>query len=277
MNILKFKVTRLLKHIAICILLLFKATVFGQAIGVNTKNTLGIFHVDGKGDNDANPTLAQQANDFIITKNGDVGIGIINPSNKLHINASADPIKIEGITLGDIDTDGILLLDENNILKKIPTLSNLAIPTPAVFTLDNDLEISFTEDDETKIIPMKMTVNSIKGLTFDKETSTITFPKGIYKISFNYEAFRFFCRQSSQSVVFPSTKIPEGVRITKASPHGLLNNTGSYGETISYITTLSKPQSWQIRLDNGSTATCAGSKIQLKKYSTQVIIYRLGD
>ncbi len=279
MNTLKFKVTRLFKHIVICILLLFKATMFGQAIGVNTKNALGIFHVDGKGDNNITsaPTQAQQANDFIITKEGNVGIGLINPLYKLHINSEADPIKVEGISIGDINTDGLLLLDENNIVKKIPTLSNLAIPMPAVFTLENNLDIVYPDKDEAKIIPMKMIVNSIKGLTFDEETSTINFPKGIYKISFNYEGFQIFCTQSTHSVIFPSTKIPEGVRITKASPHGLLNTTGSYGETITYVTTLSKPQSWQIRLNDGRTGLCDGLKTLLKKDSTQLIINRLGD
>ncbi len=72
--------------------LLMSALAFSQ-IGINTANPQGAVHVDGAKDNPAtgNPTVAQQANDFSVTPSGNVGIGTITPSTKIHINSTSSP------------------------------------------------------------------------------------------------------------------------------------------------------------------------------------------
>lgn len=59
-------------------------------IGVNTANPLGAFHIDGAKDNAVSPTVAQQANDVVVTSAGDVSIGAttVDSSAKLQINTT---------------------------------------------------------------------------------------------------------------------------------------------------------------------------------------------
>jgi len=66
---------------------LFINSAFAQ-VGINTKNPHGTFHVDGAKDNLNNsvPDNNQQLNDFIITSNGNVGSGTIEPSVKFELN-----------------------------------------------------------------------------------------------------------------------------------------------------------------------------------------------
>jgi len=60
-------------------------------VGVNTLNPQGMFNIDGAKDNPVAgaPTAAQQANDFIFTAAGNVGIGNTTPASKLEVNGSS--------------------------------------------------------------------------------------------------------------------------------------------------------------------------------------------
>lgn len=64
---------------------LFSTFAYSQ-VGINTSNPFGLFHVDGKGDNSLSPTLTEQANDLIITKQGQLSIGSITPSDYAMVN-----------------------------------------------------------------------------------------------------------------------------------------------------------------------------------------------
>lgn len=272
--------TKRLKIIMLSIFSLFSFSAFSQAVGVNTKYPLGIFHVDGKTDNAKNkPTQTQQANDFIITIDGNVGIGTTTPDAKLHIVSEQNPIQIEGITEGDINTNNLLVIDKNNTVKKIPSLKNLPIPTPAVFILKESIK-NFLSNDKTvksQSVPMEMTINTIDGLTYEESTSTIIFPSGTYKISFIYEAIHENCMKSSYFINFPSSQFPEGISITSASDHRLNTNRTNHGGEITYITTLSDPTAWPIKLGRGDTGACNGRGMTLFENATQLIVYRLGD
>ncbi len=91
-------------------------------VGVNTVNPTGVFHVDGSKDNPntGNPTVAQQANDFVVTAAGSVGIGTSAP------NASA---------ILDINVDGLPSGSKKGFLgPKAALTSNtdqVTIPSPA--------------------------------------------------------------------------------------------------------------------------------------------------
>ncbi|WP_415326976.1 hypothetical protein [Chryseobacterium sp. MMS23-Vi53] len=58
-------------------------------IGINTSNPQGIFTIDSSKDNPETgvPQLSQQANDITVLANGNTGIGISNPTTKLHIKS----------------------------------------------------------------------------------------------------------------------------------------------------------------------------------------------
>lgn len=67
-------------------------TIAYAQIGINTPNPQGIFHVDGSKDNAATaaPTVAQQANDLIVTSAGILGVGTTTPFANAKIQAAQD-------------------------------------------------------------------------------------------------------------------------------------------------------------------------------------------
>lgn len=75
-----------MRNISLHIIFFLSINLCQSQVGINTKVPLGIFHFDGKGDNQTAPTNAQVANDLIVTSDGYVGIGTINPGVKLEIN-----------------------------------------------------------------------------------------------------------------------------------------------------------------------------------------------
>ena len=75
------------KNIILLIGLLLSGFSYSQ-VGINTANPQGIFNIDGGKDNPTTGsahTAAEQLNDFTVTAAGNVGIGKIAPSTKLHI------------------------------------------------------------------------------------------------------------------------------------------------------------------------------------------------
>ncbi|SIQ45576.1 hypothetical protein SAMN05880573_105214 [Chryseobacterium sp. RU33C] len=88
---LKFAENYVMKKIILPITLLF---LFGKAhaqVGINTVNPQGVFNVDGAKDNPSAgvPSAVQQANDFVVTSSGSVGIGTIAPDSSAKIDISA--------------------------------------------------------------------------------------------------------------------------------------------------------------------------------------------
>ncbi len=81
------------KHLIILMSLFSTVSLFSQ-VGVNTENPQGVFHVDGGKDNPSvgTPSIVQQANDFVITSTGNVGIGVTNPTKKLEIVSTTSPV-----------------------------------------------------------------------------------------------------------------------------------------------------------------------------------------
>ncbi|MDM1551201.1 hypothetical protein [Empedobacter falsenii] len=82
-----------MKKFIFCISLLFSHYTFSQ-VGINTQNPLGILHIDGAKDNPSSGiglTSEQQANDFIVTPSGNVGIGTAFPTHKLEIISTTTP------------------------------------------------------------------------------------------------------------------------------------------------------------------------------------------
>ncbi|SIR00507.1 hypothetical protein SAMN05880574_1491, partial [Chryseobacterium sp. RU37D] len=69
------------------LLLLFSPAIYYSQVGISTSNPQASFHVDG-GKNNAStgaPTTVQQSDDFVVSSQGTVGIGIANPAARLHL------------------------------------------------------------------------------------------------------------------------------------------------------------------------------------------------
>ncbi len=106
---------------------------YGQKVGINTENPQGVFHVDGSKNNPAtgSPSPAQQADDVLVDSNGNVGIGTIEPTNKLHVTATTDPVKLEGVVLDNSATSTNsynLIIGNDGTVKKQTLLTNSNVP-----------------------------------------------------------------------------------------------------------------------------------------------------
>ena len=109
------------KNIIISIGLLLSGFSYSQ-VGINTANPQGIFNIDGGKDNPttgSTHTNAQQLNDFTVTAAGNVGIGKIAPSTKLHITTggTATTPNPSGFRLedGNQNTNFVLTSDTNGV------------------------------------------------------------------------------------------------------------------------------------------------------------------
>ena len=109
------------KNIIISIGLLLSGFSYSQ-VGINTANPQGIFNIDGGKDNPTTGSAhsdAQQLNDFTVTAAGNVGIGKIAPSTKLHITTggTAATPNPSGFRLedGNQNTNFVLTSDTNGV------------------------------------------------------------------------------------------------------------------------------------------------------------------
>ena len=109
------------KNIIISIGLLLSGFSYSQ-VGINTANPQGIFNIDGGKDNPTTGSAhsnAKQLNDFTVTAAGNVGIGKIAPSTKLHITTggTATTPNPSGFRLedGNQNTNFVLTSDTNGV------------------------------------------------------------------------------------------------------------------------------------------------------------------
>lgn len=108
------------KNVILLVAMMASSLAYSQ-VGINTPNPQGTLHVDGAKDNPetGTPTAAQQANDFIVTNNGNVGIGTTTPSEALHVVGGARITNIPNALAGDQQ----LYVDANGVLKKLSSSS----------------------------------------------------------------------------------------------------------------------------------------------------------
>lgn len=275
---IKCRPLKILKSTLTCFSLLLSSVIFSQNIGVNTANPIDIFHVDSKGNNplQGTPSSDQQSDDFIVTKKGNVGIGTINPTAKLQIESNPDtnPLQIEGLTDGKFLSNNILVIDNQNIVKKASALESYSSPSPTIFTL-NLIQYDFLQNTNpggVNTIPMTLTTNTIEGLTYDETTSTIRFPKGTYQFVFIYNAKHKDCNLSSYFMEFP---LGNGkTKVYNTSPHKI-NTSDEHGGSMNYATSIPEGKTWRIQLGRGESGFCEGKGMTLMDRQTQLLIYKL--
>jgi lipoprotein signal peptidase len=110
----------------ICTLIFLGVNIYSQ-VGINTKNPQATFHVDAGNDNPATgiPAVSQQNNDFVITSSGNVGVGTVNPSNKLHVVAPANPLKVNGL-INAQKTDSLLTVDAATGVVRMRSINSIS-------------------------------------------------------------------------------------------------------------------------------------------------------
>lgn len=193
------------------------------------------------------------------------------------------------LTVKDLDsdysfaTDKLIGADASGSIKRMGTghelLDKLSVPSPAVFQLNEDINnfLLGYGSGHKQFIPMSEVKLAINGLSFDRNTSMITFSPGIYQITFIYEATHSnnSCTISSYFVDFPYG-LTEATRIHTTAYHNV-GNTSNHGGAISYTTVISNTRRWQIHLGRGQSGNCTGSGMILQKRSTQLLIFKVGS
>lgn len=114
-------------------------------VGISTVNPIGTFHVDGGKDNPATgaPSVTQQLNDFNVTSTGNVGIGTVNPSQKLEIQtggSSDSPVAGFKLTDGTQHDKYVLTSDPNGIA----TWKTISVPAVQGVFSGSGVNIPFT-------------------------------------------------------------------------------------------------------------------------------------
>lgn len=111
---------------------LFASVIFGcivQAqIGINTANPQTEFHIDGAKDNTTTgvPTVAQQANDVVVTQQGRLGVGTTAPTNNLEVNSRT--AGVSGVKMTQLPSASILATDANgNVISGTSESSGVSV------------------------------------------------------------------------------------------------------------------------------------------------------
>lgn len=130
---------------------------FGYSqIGIKTTNPLGVFHIDGNKDNPASgiPNSSQSLDDVFINSNGEVGIGTVNPQNKVYIvgNNVNHPFVIDkALNLNATDHYEQLAIDTEGNVGIKSSIATLA----SVFTIQSQIRgLNMTSGSSNVNIPL---------------------------------------------------------------------------------------------------------------------------
>lgn len=105
--------------------------------GAGTVGGLNDWHLTGNAGTNATTNFIGTTNaiDFVIRSNnteqmrvssaGNVGIGTTIPANKLHVKATTDPLRLEGLQNSTATTDHPLVVDNNGVVKSAPAVKGL--------------------------------------------------------------------------------------------------------------------------------------------------------
>lgn len=66
-------------------------SVFSQGVAINTQNSGSgtVFQIDAAGDNATSVTATQALNDIVIMNTGNIGVGTVSPTNRLHVKTAS--------------------------------------------------------------------------------------------------------------------------------------------------------------------------------------------
>ncbi|WP_133121703.1 hypothetical protein [Chryseobacterium sp. PMSZPI] len=176
-------------------------------VGISTANPQGTLHVDGAKDNPStgNPSVAQQQNDFIITKAGNVGVGTTTPSAKVEIQTGGvTGTPRPGFKLVDGNQkEGRLLMTDDNGLATWQSLTNKNI---TVWEMGGNTSLNLDSNNNT--FSQEKGTGSIlyDNLGSTNGSSSVNLPPGRYLIFITHDISGFeygqFSLKSNNNNVF---------------------------------------------------------------------------
>ena len=168
-----------LKKIIMLLAGIFSGISYGQ-VGINTQNPQGIFHVDGGKDNPVTgtPSTAQQANDFLLTTAGNVGVGTTAPTAKLEINSNSS--NTSGLKFTQLNsstpvgTGQALGVDAGGNVITVPNPTAASITTVEAFLGGSGIYVS------------PFSVNDLGWTVVSSSSQTVNIPAGGKAVFINF-------------------------------------------------------------------------------------------
>lgn len=205
-----------------------------------------------------------------------VGINTESPTNTLHIKSTANPLRMEGLQApAETDAIGILVANADGVVRK----TSIVYPTAAIIRMSTKISdfLSTASAGGTQTLSgLTLESNNIKGLSFNTSTSTVSFPKGTYLISFSYEGDHNTtgCTISSYFIDFPNQSGSSRIHSTASHNQGGASN---HGGTITYATAFTETKNWTIAMGRGVSGNCTGAGMSLAGGSTFISILKVAE
>lgn len=173
--------------------LIFFLPFFLQAqVGVFTKDPMQAFHIDGARDNSSVPPSAPQIlNDMVVTSEGKLGVGLLNPKTKVDVR-SADQKGIIGLGTSTQTAaaagGGAIRYSTGNIIQYSDGVSWHNLPMtlpPKALVLANKSSVQVLANNSTTVVSGWSVLTDAQS-NFNGTTGTFTAPRnGFYIVSFN--------------------------------------------------------------------------------------------
>lgn len=203
---------------------------------------------------------------------------LLNIKGKMKATATSDPLTLNGVEVGSVANDKLIAINTDGTVKTLGTIGDLGIPSPALFRLEEGISnfLINKNNGEKEAVPMTLVSNAIPELTYNPATYVLTFPEGIYQMMFAYEATHDAngCTISSYFVDFPSDNTT--TRIHNNSDHSQGGNS-NHGGNIVFSAKINANTNWPIALGRGQSGNCSGAGMTLIKWSTYLLIFKIGN
>ncbi|MEY8758444.1 hypothetical protein [Chryseobacterium tongliaoense] len=176
---------------ALFFILFFSLTTLNAQVGIYTKDPLQPLHIDSGKDNVGTPTASQVLNDVVVTSDGKLGVGLLNPITKVDVR-SADQKGIIGLGTSTqtpaVAGPGAIRYSTGNIIQYSDGIGwhnlPMTLPPKALILANKSTTQSFANNATTAVGGWSVLTDSQSD--FNATTGTFTARRaGFYIVSFN--------------------------------------------------------------------------------------------
>ena len=211
---------------------------------------------------------------LIVNSNGNVGLGITNPLNKLDVNGT---INTSGLFISGSNIQTIITSNSNNLINHISYTSNiLSTSSDSLLksggTITGQLTLSTTTGNNPIYIT-STSANANNSINFKNNSTNIAFI-GIGGTNFGgYYANNLFLEASSSSIIFNTNG-----RTSASVPNMIVHSSGNVGiATTNPTNILQIGTSGRLRISNGSNDYSLIGTIDVDNNDTNTKIFINGN